>query len=408
MTTMHKHPLWLAISLALIPLSSTALEIDPHVAPQVNFGGQALVTVQGRERNTRNDGSDRDASLDFADSSLLLGFSKYLFDSESYGFGVIGFKVLEDEDDADIRDDIYLHQLHAGIGGRHYELKLGRSNLPNSLVNFPTLRDDDLLAYTHIGNAFSAAPDEVYQLYGGQVSATGYLPSLRLAATASTVARTETDDNGQRLGSERFNSSNLKLAWEIPEAIKFDLGLRYLAVSWDRQELRSPARGAVNAYQLGTSINLNSHPEASWHLDMQGTWVDGISTPDLTGANAARASQTSVVSALRYVHAPWLQTRWQAALTAGWQEYRNHNNARSYTLAPSLNYRIGSGVELLAQYQFREDSQNMPGNLRTDHRIQLGLSFSFDHVLNKHMGSRNSIMQLEHNMLDIGPAMGGH
>lgn len=38
----------------------------------------------------------------------------------------------------------------------------------------------------------------------------------------------------------------------------------------------------------------------------------------------------------------------------------------------------------------------------------LGLSFGFDYTPNKHVARRDSILLLEGNMLDVGPAQRGH
>ncbi|HSP00009.1 MAG TPA: hypothetical protein VLN90_00955 [Thioalkalivibrio sp.] len=398
-----------ACALGLATGSGQALEIDPHVAPQVDIGGRALITVKGQDTKFDEGGSSSDSELEFADSSILFGFSKYLFDSERYAFGAIGFKAIEDDAHHDIRDDIYLHQLHAGVGGERFEIVLGRMSLPNTLIAFPTLRDDDLMDFTHVGNAFSHAPDEVYHLYGGVVQGTWFWPEQRMSATGTITARTETDADGSRTGSSEFNGHNLKYAYDVPEAIKFDRGLRYAALGWDRQDLDG-GEGSIDAFQAGAVINLSDNPEATWNLDLQATHVNGIDVPDLSGANAARANQKSVVGALRYGHRPWLQTRWQAAVTVGWKDYDDFSNATAWTVTPSFMYRLGSGIHALAQYQYRDNSSGLAAEtgVDSDHRIYVGLSFNFDYTINKHVGNREGIMFLEHNMLDVGPARGGH
>ncbi|WP_018233799.1 hypothetical protein [Thioalkalivibrio thiocyanodenitrificans] len=387
-----------------------ALEIDPHVAPQVDIGGRALITTKAHRVKEADGGTDSDSELEFADSSLLFGFSKYLFDSENYAFGAIGIKAIEDDAHHDVRDDIYLHQMHAGVGGERFEVVLGRTGLPNTLVVFPTLRDDDLMDFTHVGNAFSHAPDEVYQLYGGVVQGTLFWPAQRMSATGTITARTETDGTGSRTSSSEFNGYNLKFAYDVPEAIKFDRGLRYTALAWDRQDLND-GEGEMDAFQAGAVINLSDNPEATWNLDLQATYVNGISVPDLASiANRSKAEQKSVAAAIRYGHRPWLQTRWQAAVTVGWKDYDDFSDASAWTVAPSLMYRLGSGIHALAQYQYRSNSSGLADatGVDNDQRIYLGLSFDFDHTLNKHVAGRDSIMFLEHNMLDVGPARGGH
>ena len=134
----------LSASLAMLATATHALEIDPMVAPEINLGGRVIATLNADRTKDAAGAKEGDEHLDIADSSLLLGFSKYLFDSRHYGFAVIGLKT--PEDDTDLKDDIYFHELHVGIGGPQWEMKLGRSRLGNTLISFPTLRDDDLLA----------------------------------------------------------------------------------------------------------------------------------------------------------------------------------------------------------------------------------------------------------------------
>ncbi|MCZ6721231.1 MAG: hypothetical protein O7A65_06800, partial [Proteobacteria bacterium] len=101
-----------------------ALEVDPEVLPEVNIGGRGVVTANYRDRDLASGGNDNGGELDVEDSSLLLGFSKFLFNDVDYGFATIGIKA--PDDDTDLRDDIFLHELHVGIGARVSELLLGR------------------------------------------------------------------------------------------------------------------------------------------------------------------------------------------------------------------------------------------------------------------------------------------
>jgi hypothetical protein len=396
-------------ALGLAAAGAPALEIDPHVPPQVDIGGRALATA-GALRTRHDDGTrDRASALDIADSSLLFGFSKYLFDGGRYGFAVIGVKV--PEDDTDLRDDLYLHELHAGVGGRNYEIKLGRSRLPNTLLAFPTLRDDDLLEFTHVGNAFSHAHAEEYQVFGGLVSGTWFWPAPRLAANAALTARTETDTAGVRVASDDFNGGSLTVAYDVPEDIKFDRGLRYAALGWDRQRVRLPGDPHRDAWLAGLAVNLNSNPEATWNLDLQGIVSRGVAVPDLgSGLDRARAESRALAAALRYGHRPHLQTRWQAALTVGWKDYPGFDAARAWAIAPSYAYRLGSGVDFVAQYVYRDHADGLATatGVQREQRVHAGLSFAFDYTLNKHVGRRDSILFLEHDMLDIGPIGGGH
>ncbi|UCH54117.1 MAG: hypothetical protein JSW09_04900, partial [Pseudomonadota bacterium] len=124
----------------------------------------------------------------------------------------------------------------------------------------------------------------------------------------------------------------------------------------------------------------------------------------------ARSKSRAVVAALRYGERPALQTRWQAALTVGLKDYSDFDNARSWVVSPSYGYRLGSGVELLAQYAYskNDDALAAATGVETEQRVELGLSFSFGHTFNESVGERQSILNIEHNMFDLGPMGGGH
>jgi hypothetical protein len=92
------------------------------------------------------------------------------------------------------------------------------------------------------------------------------------------------------------------------------------------------------------------------------------------------------------------------------KDYSDVEQARSYVAAPSVGYRLGSGVELLAQYQYSKNDAALAAatGVETEQRIELGLMFSFAHTFNESVGERQSILNIEHNMFDLGPMGGGH
>ena len=393
-----------------------ALEIDPDVAPEVAIGGRAVVTGNYIDRDLATGGNDSGGEFEFSDSSLLFGFSKYLFNDVDYGFATIGIKA--PEDDTDLKDDIFLHELHVGIGARRSELMLGRSRLTNTLIQFPTLRDDDLLDYTHVANASSNAEAEEDTVYGVLLRGNYYVPQHKLAFTGAVTARAETA--AARLGDTdresrtNINGVSLGVAYDVPEAIKFDRGLRYAGLSWDAQradEFTGTDKETIHSVIAGLSYNLSDDPEASWALDAQGIYTAGTSVPSLGQPMfRARADSYAVVAALRYADRPYLQTRWQAALTVAYKNFTDFDDAGSLAVVPSFAWRMGSGIELVAQYRYIDNGRALALGVGrdTEHAVMAGLTFGFDFTLNESVGQRGSILNLEHDMLDLGPIGGGH
>lgn len=399
-------------SLLLASGYAFALEIDPAVPPEINVGGRIIATAKYARDEDPAGERDAHSTTDIADSSLLFGFSKYLFDSESYGFGTFGLKL--PEDGTDLKDDIYVHQAYVGVGGRRYEVKLGRSNLGNTLLAFPTLRDDDLLDFTHVPNGSSAAEAEEYQIFGNVIEGRWWF-TPKLGLDAAFTARTRTDATGDRISGEQFNGARIGLSYDVPESIKFARGLRYAGVRLDAQRVNDQGPGLprdrMNSWIAAAALNLSDNPEATWNLDLQAILNEGTGLRDISGeVERARSKSRAVVAALRYGERPALQTRWQAALTVGLKDYSDFDNARSWVVSPSYGYRLGSGVELLAQYAYskNDDALAAATGVETEQRVELGLSFSFGHTFNESVGERQSILNIEHNMFDLGPMGGGH
>jgi hypothetical protein len=397
---------------AIVSAPAGALEIDPLVPPEINLGGRVIATAAYVRDTDDAGGSDSQSVNDIADSSLLFGFAKYLFDSTAYGFGNFGVKL--PEDGTDLGDDIYVHEASVGIGDKRYELKLGRSRLGNTLLAFPTLRDDDLLDFTHVPNGSSSAEAEEYQIFGNVVEGRWWFtPSVGL--DAGFTARARTDAAGERISGEEFNGARLGLAYEVPESIKFTRGLRYAGIRLDAQRVNDQGPGLrsdrMNSWIAAAAFNLSDNPEATWNLDVQAIANAGTGLQSIAEhVDRARAKSRALVAALRYGERPALQTRWQAALTLGVKDYSDFDQAKTYVVAPSYGYRLGSGVELLAQYQYAKNDTALAAatGVETERRVELGLMFSFAHTFNESVGERQSILNIEHNMFDLGPAGGGH
>lgn len=397
---------------ALLANSALALELDPAVPPEINIGGRLVATADYTSEKTIAGGTMSNSDLNIADSSLLFGFGKYLFDDRRYGFAVLGFKI--PDDGTDLKDDLYIHEAHVGFGGPSYELKLGRSQLGNSLIAFPTIRDDDLLDYLFVPNGSSNAEAEEYQQFGSVLAGSWWM-TRTVQIDGGITGRTRTDAGGARVTSSDLNGGYLGVAFSVPEAIKFDRGLRYAGIRIDTQHADVPGSGlpkeTLTSLIGAVSLNLNDDPEETWNLDAQAIFNDGASVPDLSSpATRARAKSRALAVALRYGKRPALQTRWQAALNLAWRDYGDFSNASAYTIAPTYVYRLGSGVELLAQYRYTHNDSTLAAAVGHERQqlIQFGLSFAFDNTFNESVGERGSILNLEHDTLDIGPRGGGH
>ncbi len=273
------------------------------------------------------------------------------------------------------------------------------------------------MAYTHVGNAAANVEAEEDQIFGGVIRGTRYLRKI-FRATMAATARAETDladlASTERTSRSDLNGASVAFAYEMPEAIKFDSGVRFAGVALDWQRADRVGGGEeedIAALIAGLSYNLSDDPEHGWALDLQGIYNFGDGVVNLASAVArARAEQYALVGALRYAERPFLQTRWQAALTVAWKDYQDFVSASSFAIAPSFAWRLGSGVEFVSQYRYLDNASTLAAaeNLDRSHSLFLGVSFSLAATFNESVGERASILSLEHDMLNPGPAAQGH
>lgn len=410
------HPLLALLAALAMSAPAAALEVNPDVVPEIAIGGRIVATGKGQSRDRVTSADKDESDVDFHDSSLLLSFRKYLFDNQSYGFANFGITV--PEDDSSFEDDIFLHQVLIGVGARTWEASLGRTNLPNTLVSFPTVRDTDLLEYTHVLNRSLNGEGDEFQVYGGQIGGRWYRNGGPWSLGGWLTARAETDMNAlastTRRNTNKLNGFAVGLAYDRPEPIKFDRGMRYTGLMLDLQKadtINGSGDNVIPAVIGGFVYNMNDDPEHAWVLDMQGMYNFGEAVSSLGAiAQRAQAESYAVVAALRYVDSPQLNTRWQAALTVAWKDYTDFSDAGSLALVPSLAWRIGSGIEVVGQYRYLDNGRRLAADsdLDSSHTVWVGLTFSLSGTFNESVGERGAILDVEHNMSNPGPASRGH
>ena len=154
---MTRYKKYIAILFTLLMVAAEqrayALEVDREVMPRVTVGGRLIATPSVSWTDGFAGVADEEHNeIDISDSSLLLRFDKRLYDG-----GVAGASIAftKPDADSDLADDIYFNQLHAFFWNKEYQVVLGRTRLVNTVIEFPTIRDDDLLSYTHVANLSS-------------------------------------------------------------------------------------------------------------------------------------------------------------------------------------------------------------------------------------------------------------
>ncbi|MGK0290529.1 MAG: hypothetical protein ACI86H_001988 [bacterium] len=388
-----------------------ALETDRPVAPQIFLGGRIISTMNFAQKDGyQTQANSEHNEIDFADSSLLLGFEKRM-----YRKGVAGavFGLTKPEEYSDSSSDIFFHQMKAYYRTKTFSVSLGRTNIPSStLIEFPTLRDDDLMSYTHVGNASSYAENAQYQLYGNVFSMNLYL-GKNVTLSGWSGSRFETDTSGVKKEIEKFNSGGLGLTYGNSEDLQYVKRLRHAGIWVDYQSVENDDTSTASTTDTkhegmtsviaGAEFNLNMNPVNNWSMAIQYISNSGLSdaTAD-SDINLLRAKSDSIVMSLRYKGRPRLLTRFQGALTLAYKNYSETSNTSQYSIIPSMVYRLGAGFDLVTQYSYTAYQDGL-ASLKTyssEQKFQIGFVFYFDAKFNDNTGERNSILNVEHGYIN--------
>jgi len=360
--------------------STQALEVDREVMPRVTIGGRLITTID----------SDYEASgepgINMGDSSLSVAFDKRLFGNGVAG-AVLGIKENE--------GNVAFHQMHVFYWNQDLEMKAGRTDLPNTLVEFPLVRDHDITSMTYVGNGSSN--DEYDQLWGEVFSADWVLDqkAQKLGIWAGTRRNTFAG------APDGFDSYGLGYRYEPSEKYMYLNRIRHAGIILDAQKDRAGSNPYFHSIVAGGEINLSTDPRRNWSMAVQGivnSGVSGVTLADLNdGTNAvsnrARAKSSALVAAIRFTDRPHLLTRLQAGLTVGYKTYDAGGTEMS--IVPSLLYRIGQGVDVVAQYRNTQYSDGLSA-VDSTNLVQVGLTFSLGAKYNDSIGERDSITNQEH------------
>ncbi|MBI5450569.1 MAG: hypothetical protein HY940_04345 [Gammaproteobacteria bacterium] len=374
---------WLAL---LIALPAQALEVDREVWPRLTLGGRVIGTLD--LANGVSDGAI-DNGVTIADSGLLLRLDKRLY-QHGIGGAVLGY---EDFDGA-----VRLTQANAFYWDRDIEVHVGAQRLRNELIEFPVLRDDDVLGLAHVGNA--AADDEYGQFYGRLVAVDWYVDG-RNQALDLWLGNREQDAGHVSAGQAvaGFNSVGLGYHYQQSNDLIYVERWRSAGIALDAQRVQTAAgiEEWMAALIAAADVNLNIDPAASWSLVMQAIYNDGITHDGVisTLSERARARSQSWVTALRYTARPNLLTRWQAALTVGYKEFPDHSDASQWTVIPTYVRLLGQGVAAVAQLKYSGYGAGLYQG-GEDVAVQIGISYSLDARFNDTIGERNSILNLQY------------
>ena len=397
----------------LLAASPDALRAQES-APRLTFGGRGLVSfdVNGTAAWSAGETGDTEYGTvnNFSDSFLLLRLDQQLYEKDRAGL-VTGF--LFPDAEADL-GQVFFNQMNVFYDRQHFRARAGRTRLSNFVLEFPTLREEDLLEYAYLTSGLSNAENSYYSRYGNVLRGEAYALGSRIVAAGQIANRTVTDMEGESLDDFGVNSGSASLVYRLPDMIRYQGVLRRAGVTWVTQQVEAPGQEWMHGLVAGAAVNLTRNPIHNLELRAQGTYSFGVEEPEIPDARAedsplpataplseplgrARAESYGVVGSVRFLSRPYQLRRFQAAVTGAYKEYPDRN-ASQFAVVPNVFVRLGQGVDLGLQYRFEQNDDALAAALghKREHSVQATLSFGFQMMWNSYFGGRDDILSMEH------------
>ena len=362
---------------------------DPSISPQLEISGVGIATG----RFGRLGQSDQpEGEVKFSDSALFIGGAQKLYSDSigSFGLGTLTTDSTQTQSGA----SLFVHQAFVDWQGEAAELLLGRSDNPTAhIVDFPTLREEDLITLTNPLDPFSdgiASQDHRYSNVGS------FTLNQRLTYFENIHAQHQL--NSAAVGSVGgINSFGVTFHYlGAPGMEPFD-SVPSWGVGYEHVALDLDSPGGLHQFYGGGIVNLNESVTDRFDFRIQDLVSMGSNLASFARiADTFQANSNSVAAAFRYLHSPFGKPGYQLALTAGFKNYFRVPNSNSAGAAITVVKRLGQGFDGVAQYsgQWRAGAlaEVQSNRLAYEQAVELGFTFNFDAVINPHLSPRRTLL----------------
>ena len=377
------------------------LGISPVLAqlsPEIQLGARGVMSfnVDKTPEETVS------AVNDFSDTAILLGFRQKLY-SNYRGQLVVGFQFPDANSDL---GQVFYHQVFVKLENKSNILKMGRSRVRSALIEFPTLRDDDVIDFTDVLNPFSSGENTEDNQYGNVIELAhvfGQRYWLRVhgehfTETPVAPATSEVDFSLNAAGLSFQYRVPATQIWNRPILQQIGIGLNNFLT--DRPGYSSEFDQALKNVTLSTIVNLKRDPVHFWDVRLQTIFNTGFSEVDriTSFADMTRVKSIATFASLRYLYRKLERPATQLALSFGYKTFPDLLNDTNQLQAVANGfYRLGENFDIGLQYQFQQFS----GDLRAlygknENRFQFSLVFGIDRLWNNQFDDRDSLLNLEH------------
>jgi hypothetical protein len=370
---------------------------DSSLSPQVEIDGAGIGTL-GVERGASSAGTK--SVLNFENSAVSVTGSERLYDHGIGSFGMGG--VTTDQSLTGHEGTaIFLDRMYVDYQSEKMEFLIGRYDQPIShLVEFPTLRDDDLIHFTYPQNPLSNGQHSEEHQYSNQAAFTWnqgltHFENFHVQHLLNSVS----GDNNTDINS--FGASYEYMA--PPTQENFET-LPFLALGYDRILLNSNSTSGLNQFTFGAVFNLRKSVTDLVDVRFQETlgWGSALSTFS-SETDTFQANSHQLAVALRYLHQPFGLGAYQLAVVLAHKDYFRVNDAGGFAGTLTAVKQIGQGFDLVAQYQGQKRQGALAayqaGGVGYEQIFEVGFVFNFALTINPHLSPRRSLLNQSHHYL---------
>jgi|AP95_1055475.scaffolds.fasta_scaffold01452_3 hypothetical protein len=344
------------------------------------------------------DGTRSGAVSDFSDTSVLFGARQKLFGSYR-GQLIVGFQFPDAESDL---GQVFYHHVFVSLANQRNVIQIGRSRLDSNLMEFPTLRDDDALAYTDTQSPFSDGVNSEDTQFGNLIMVGRYLtPRIRFDLHGEYYSETLLEEE-----SFELNTVGFTLGYRVPDSQRWnrhrinELVLGVEAFFLPENKAASFEEETLVNVKFGLGVNLRPDPVHFWRLTHQTIYSKGVGNSDaLTSyVELSRAKSVATFTSIEYVKRTNEWPSIHSAVGFGYRIFPDADGtANQFLILANIFKRVGAnfdiGIQGVHERSYGDLRSVYPGE---SFRLNLALVYRVDQVFNRQFDTRESILNLEH------------
>lgn len=369
---------------------------DHSTTPQLSISGVGAATLNYSKNGSHGDGKP-EAAINFSDSALLVGAAQRLGDGKGIGSTGLSWLTL-DETNEGRATQLFLNQAFLDYQSETFEALVGRADNPTAhLVDFPTIRGDDLVTLTNPVNPFSDGENVEEHRYSNVASVTlnqglKYFQNFHVQHLInSSGSGSDTGINAFGATFEYLGPPGMDAFQRVPS---WGLGFQHFLLE------TGPSHGLHQIFAGGT-LNLNKSVTNRWDLRVQDILTFGSQLNTFQNiTDSFRGDSNAISAAIRYLSSPFGRLGYQLSLTGGYKTYTDISEAKTYGAALTGVKRLGQGFDMVAQYQGqwrdRALASVQTSGLKFEQTLELGFVFSFESTINPHLTPRRTLLNQQH------------